>query len=707
MAFAYVQSASVSGTSATTSVAKAFTSNVVTDNLIVVGVSWGSAAVIESCIVTDTLGNTYMRLPNCNQIDATNQQQIAVFYARNITGGACTVTATFAGSRDNNGIAIAEYSGGDSYLSVDKSGGNFQTAPGTGTDAVTSTAKTTEQAGELIIGVYTDSSAGAGTTVTAGTGFTKREDTGGGGIHSIQIVLEDQVQSAPGSIAATFTEALNHRAATALATFILGAADAPPQVPPRRTILPGRIPLPSQPEPTDPIGDLVGTPADPRWQYFVPLPDTATGIFRPRGGPPVLVRQFTPNIRWVDEIKFDQPVTWYRMNAQGTAVWEVDQGSLGSTGLTTATYQNTPTLGVAGAIAGDSDTAVLFDKTTSEHLQGVDRDEYSIVTTGELSVEWIALATVNADVGVAERMVSKFRVSTNDREWIGERYDSGEYAFRVFQLDSGAFLSHNTFGSPSLNSYHHHVATIKNNGGTVTVKTYLDGNLIDTQTFAFASIGNGVGNLRVASSDAGFPFNGTIDEVAIYSKELSAARVLAHYQATGLVSFAGVVAATATATAAGQAATLLLTIPSSTAAATAAASSSTVLLTIVAGVAASSAAASGSTVLLTIPAGVANATASGQGATVLLKITAGLATATATALPATPVGTGTPVTVIAGVATATAGALAIEFIGVPPPRFGPETVVTWRNLLREMYLPVPELDESGGVRQRPPWLSSG
>lgn len=263
MAIAHVQSSAVTGTGATTSVARAFSGLVAAGNLIVVAVSWGSASVVESCTVSDNLGNTYTRLTNCDQVDATNQQQIAVFYAKNVVGGSCTVTATFAGSRDNNGIVIAEYSGVDTTAPADQSVGNFQTAPGTGANAVTSTAKTTTQAGELAVGAYADTSVGAGTTITAGTGFTKRQDTGGGGAHSIQIVLEDQIQSSAGSIAATFTEALNHRALSAMATFAAGAVSgAPMAVQSSRIMLMGAsgavTTAPTPPPPSFPVGRYGG-----------------------------------------------------------------------------------------------------------------------------------------------------------------------------------------------------------------------------------------------------------------------------------------------------------------------------------------------------------------------------------------------------------------------------------------------------------------
>jgi hypothetical protein len=220
VAIALVQSKSTKLTGSGTTIALAFTSNVTAGNLTVVGVSWGAAGgVIEALSsVADGLSNTYTRITNCDVVDSTNDQQHTIIYAKNIAGGACTITVTFTASRSNRGITIAEYSGADTSAPLDQSVSNFQTSPGTGTDAVTSTTKTTTANGELIAGIYTDSTSGAGTTVSAGTGFTKQEDTGGTA-GAIQIVYEDQIQSSSGSIAATFTETANHRALSAMATF--------------------------------------------------------------------------------------------------------------------------------------------------------------------------------------------------------------------------------------------------------------------------------------------------------------------------------------------------------------------------------------------------------------------------------------------------------------------------------------------------------
>lgn len=123
---------------------------------------------------------------------------LANFYYPNTTGGADTVTVTFAGAITYASLQCAEYSGVATSSPLDQATSNSQTAPGTGANAITSGNVTTTTAGQLILGWTTALTVGAG-TVSAGTGFTGRTNVFG------DTIFEDQVQGAAGSIAATFT----------------------------------------------------------------------------------------------------------------------------------------------------------------------------------------------------------------------------------------------------------------------------------------------------------------------------------------------------------------------------------------------------------------------------------------------------------------------------------------------------------------------
>lgn len=227
---------------------------------------------------------------------------------------------------------------------------------------------------------------------------------------------------------------------------------------------------------------------------------------------------------WTAQVTSHSPVLWYRMDALA-GVTEDDLGSANHDG----TYINFPTLGQPGATADSP--SVLFQKALNQYLQGSDDAAYSITTTGALTVAWWAKSDVAATG--PEEMITKWTAAGNQREWLAERYATGEVQWRVFALAGGTFLTANTFGTPSLGEFHFYVATMKNTAGTVTVKTYLDSVLVDTDSFSFGSIGNGTAPVEIGAREgAGFPFNGWIDEAFICATELSQTDINNLYAAT-------------------------------------------------------------------------------------------------------------------------------------------------------------------------------
>src|SRR3954463_3243908 len=107
MAAAHVQSTGVESVGSVASVAKAFASNVTAGNFIAVGCV-SSTAAIPTNAVTDNLSNTYTQTAPAQ--DAGSGIRTAIHYAKNVTGGACTVTLDATGS-DFQSIAISEFSG--------------------------------------------------------------------------------------------------------------------------------------------------------------------------------------------------------------------------------------------------------------------------------------------------------------------------------------------------------------------------------------------------------------------------------------------------------------------------------------------------------------------------------------------------------------------------------------------------------------------
>src|SRR5262249_29363849 len=162
--------------------------------------------------VTDTQGNTYAQ--------AVSSAGNAIWYATNIRGGADTVTANFAATTGFSLIYIHEYAGLAASWPLDQ----ISSQAGTG-KAVTSGAKTTTQANELIFGY-----ASVDYCVTAaGTGFAV------GGTAGCNM-SEDEIVSGVGTYAATFTQSVSSGWVGLMATFKAAAGTGGNDTPPTAVI---------------------------------------------------------------------------------------------------------------------------------------------------------------------------------------------------------------------------------------------------------------------------------------------------------------------------------------------------------------------------------------------------------------------------------------------------------------------------------------
>ena len=147
---------------------RAFANPNTAGNLIVAYVAWSNTGTVS---LSDTRGNAYTPVAPATSWGSTNQWRSQVFYARNIAGGANTVTATFGTSITSFGkLFIHEYSGLNRTAPLDASAVSIGT-----TSAMNSGSSTTTNADDLIFGAGSSSS-----SVTApGTGFTSRLNANG------------------------------------------------------------------------------------------------------------------------------------------------------------------------------------------------------------------------------------------------------------------------------------------------------------------------------------------------------------------------------------------------------------------------------------------------------------------------------------------------------------------------------------------------
>jgi hypothetical protein len=217
-----------------------------------------------------------------------------------------------------------------------------------------------------------------------------------------------------------------------------------------------------------------------------------------------------------DEIVADKPVSYLRLDERhGTTAAD-------STGRYAGTIVGDVTLGLPGALASDTNTAMAFGGATG--YVGV-VDSPSLNPAGDLTVEaWAKPATLD---GATHAIVHK---------GAGASSDTWQYRLTLHTTNQwrGCLYSGATGdcvvapGIASTTEWTHLVLTYS--GSTLTL--YVNGMSVGTTTVS-ASLTRTSGMLAIgrAGSYAAHYFNGGIDEVAIYDRALPAARVQAHYGA--------------------------------------------------------------------------------------------------------------------------------------------------------------------------------
>jgi len=151
--------------------------------------------------------------------------------------------------------------------------------------------------------------------------------------------------------------------------------------------------------------------------------------------------------------------------------------------------------------------------------------EAFVLTTGSGAAQFVAYLSLSPGVFVALEVTA-----------------AGQAQARMFRYDAVALtLSYTLNWATAINNglTHHLAVTEAVTGGTVTATLYVDGisraSTTYTQTTTFSGAQFSVGGAEAPYNEL---FTGTISHVAAYNTALTAARVLAHYQA-GTTGFAG------------------------------------------------------------------------------------------------------------------------------------------------------------------------
>jgi PKD repeat protein len=215
-------------------------------------------------------------------------------------------------------------------------------------------------------------------------------------------------------------------------------------------------------------------------------------------------------------------VSYWRMGDPGGSSTLVD-----SFGNSNATVNGAPTLGVPGAIAGDSDTAASFDGVKDGATASLSLSSTSKVTV-EFWMKWNGFANNDA---LAMEYTPNFN-SFAGGFLIDPNAPQEEGKFGV-AIGNGTSRNNVFFKRPSAGVWHHYAFVMDSSAAAAEeIIPYVDGKPV---SFTKTASGTGAGNFansslyfmsRAASSLFGA---GSLDEVAIYNRALDAATIAAHY----------------------------------------------------------------------------------------------------------------------------------------------------------------------------------
>jgi hypothetical protein len=210
-------------------------------------------------------------------------------------------------------------------------------------------------------------------------------------------------------------------------------------------------------------------------------------------------------------------VSQWRLDDAAGSTTAVDTGPAKNNG----TWTGSPTLGAAGAIAGDGDTAVQFDgvddvgKVTRQISDDFSVELWMKSTNGAgTGTNWFnGAGLVDADVsGVA----ADFGLSL---------LANGKLAIGTGMPDTSAL----TTGSYVDGVWHHVVMTRVRSTGVMTL--YVDGAQVAQATTGGTQSLTASATLSFGRVQTGSYYTGSLDEIAVYSAALTPAQVLAHYRA--------------------------------------------------------------------------------------------------------------------------------------------------------------------------------
>ena len=199
----------------------------------------------------------------------------------------------------------------------------------------------------------------------------------------------------------------------------------------------------------------------------------------------------------------------------------VNAGSLGDAAV--AYYQGAASHPAPGALNGRTDSAAAFDGTAGTFAFVL----YNLALNppAPFSAEAWLNPSVENPSGTLTCAISSGQFAAPRSGWLIYQSDTGWNLRMYNQNGTATSLSITGGGAPVSGTWHHLVATYDGTNAMLYVNGKSAASGTPTSYVPGASGGFAVGG----RADSSFFWNGSADEVAIYSKALTAADVTAHY----------------------------------------------------------------------------------------------------------------------------------------------------------------------------------
>jgi hypothetical protein len=215
-----------------------------------------------------------------------------------------------------------------------------------------------------------------------------------------------------------------------------------------------------------------------------------------------------PTSQYAGAVLADAPSGYWRLAETGSASTAADQ-----TGTNPGTYLGGLTLGRPGALAGDADTAATFDGASG-----------TVQIANAAGLNPTSALTLEAWIRPSVFPVSSNAILRKDGQYALRLRSNGALVFRLWKGDVSQDVVTGA-SAARVGAWTHVVGTW--DGATMTI--YVNGDPKASQPLS-APIDTAGSGLFLGSTYNSFDwFTGDMDEVAVYGKALTAARVAAHY----------------------------------------------------------------------------------------------------------------------------------------------------------------------------------